>query len=67
MEIDNAKQTYTVGEAAEALGIGRGLAYDLVAQGKIPHLRLGRRIVIPKAALDRILGEGGRIQNSTDE
>ena len=38
----------TVGEAARPLGISRGLAYDLVRQGEIPSIRLGRRVVVPR-------------------
>jgi excisionase family DNA binding protein len=33
------------------LGISRAFAYELVARGEIPVIRLGRRIVIPKAQL----------------
>jgi excisionase family DNA binding protein len=47
--------TLTVEEAAELLGISRGLAYQLVAQGDIPSVRLGRRIVVPRRALDALL------------
>lgn len=49
------RSTYTVVEAAHVLGIGRGLAYDMVRQGQLPSLRLGRRIVIPAPALDALL------------
>lgn len=38
------------GEAAELLGISRALVYELCARGEIPHLRLGRRVVIPRRA-----------------
>ena len=48
--------TIKVEEAAHILGIGRQTAYDLAAQGKLPGaLRLGRRIVVSKKALDRFL------------
>ena len=49
----------TVDEAAAALGISRGLAYQLVRQGDIPSLRLGRRIVIPRHALEAKLNAIG--------
>jgi len=49
------RQTVTVEQAAQALGVGRNLAYELVRTGKLPSLRLGRRIVVPRAALDRLL------------
>lgn len=47
--------TLTVEEAARALGIGRASAYDAVERGDIPAVRLGRRIVIPRLALERML------------
>jgi excisionase family DNA binding protein len=42
---------FTVAEAGELLGISRAFAYELVARGELPVIRLGRRIVVPKAAL----------------
>ncbi|MGO9558272.1 MAG: helix-turn-helix domain-containing protein [Acidimicrobiales bacterium] len=41
----------SVCEAAKLLGISKDLAYDLVARGELPSLRLGRRIVVPTKAL----------------
>lgn len=48
--------TVSVEEAAALLGIGRTLAYELVRQGKIPSIQLGRRVVIPLAGLDALIG-----------
>jgi excisionase family DNA binding protein len=48
--------TLTVEEAAAALGINRGLAYALAREGKIPSVRLGHRLLIVRAALERMLG-----------
>jgi excisionase family DNA binding protein len=42
---------FTVAEAGELLGISRAFAYELVARGELPVIRLGRRIVVPKPAL----------------
>ena len=42
----------SVEEAAELLGISRDLAYDLVARREIPSVRLGRRLVVPRRALE---------------
>ena len=47
--------TPTVEEAAARLGISRTLAYELVRQGKIPSLRLGRRRLAPVHARDLML------------
>ena len=46
----------TVPEAARLLGISRTHAYELVARGELAHLRLGRRIVVPKHAIETMLG-----------
>jgi len=50
-EADGSRLVLTVAEAADRLGISSDLAYDLVARGELPSLRLGRRIVIPRFAL----------------
>ena len=49
----------SVEEAANLLGISRSLAYELAARGELPVLRLGRRIVVPRAALERLLDAAG--------
>ena len=50
------KQTVTVREAAKLLGISRGTAYQLAKEGKLPGaLRLGRRIVVSKKAVELFL------------
>ncbi len=51
------RQTMTVSEAAKALGIGRGSAYEAVRRGDIPSLRVGRRLVVPRAAFERLLAD----------
>ena len=48
--------TFTTTEAATVLGISRTSAYELVRSGTLPSLRLGRRIVITKIALEGLLG-----------
>ena len=47
--------TITVERAAELLGISRGQGYEGVRTGEVPSLRVGRRIVVPTAALRRLL------------
>ena len=50
-------RTVDVPTAAKILGISRGVAYSLIANGKLPALRLGRRLVVPKASLEKLLQE----------
>ena len=51
------RQTLTVEEAAALLGIGRNSAYQAIARGEIPVLRVGRRLLVPRAALERRLAD----------
>jgi len=48
-------QVVTVADAGRALGISRGTAYRAARRGEIPVLRFGKRVVVPKAALARLL------------
>jgi excisionase family DNA binding protein len=45
----------SVEEAGALLGISRDLAYDLVARHELPSVRLGRRLVVPRRALEDTL------------
>lgn len=45
----------SVTEAAALLGISRGLAYELVHRGELPVIQLGRRLVVPIVALERLV------------
>ncbi len=45
-----------VQEAAEALGVSRAKAYELIAAGQIPSVKLGGCIRVPVAALERWIG-----------
>lgn len=47
--------TVTVVEAAQLLGVSRMTAYSAVREGSIPSVRIGRRLLVPKAALERLL------------
>ena len=50
---------YTVKEAASLLGISRSFASEAVQSGQIPSMRIGRRILVPKTALERFLRDPG--------
>lgn len=47
--------TMTVEEAGNLLGISRSTAYEAVRSGDIPSIRLGRRLLVPTAAVRRML------------
>jgi excisionase family DNA binding protein len=44
-------------DEAKLLGVGRGTAYEAVRQGEIPAIRIGRRVLVPRARLLELLGE----------
>jgi excisionase family DNA binding protein len=44
----------------QVLGIGRNSVYEAIRQRQIPALKIGRRIVIPRAALQRLLEGAGQ-------
>ena len=57
---------FTIPETARMLGISRGLAYELARSGQLPVLRLGKRLLVPKRALEKMLenpGDGSSSQH----
>ena len=64
MDSDRA-QVLSVEAAGRVLGIGRSAAYEAVRRGDIPSVRIGRRIVVPIRALERIL-DGALSEGSAD-
>ena len=54
MESDE-RLTLTVKEVQKLLGLSRGLIYQAIETGEIPSVRVGRRILVPKASLIRLL------------
>jgi excisionase family DNA binding protein len=49
--------TYTVAQAARRAGLSVSYYYRAAHQGLVPAKFIGRRIVVPKAALHQFLGE----------
>ncbi len=48
-------ETYSVPKAAQKLNISKNACYDAVKRGELPSLKIGKRVLVPKAALDRLL------------
>jgi excisionase family DNA binding protein len=49
------RRVVTVNEAAVMLRISRGAAYEAARRKQIPTIRIGRRLLVPLAALERML------------
>ena len=47
--------TYNVKEAAQLLGLSKNSAYQACLKGELPHLKIGKRILIPRVQLERLL------------
>lgn len=59
-----ARATYSIEEGRAILGVGRNLAYEMAHTGVIPTIRLGRRMLIPRAALEALLRAPGALGSS---
>ena len=58
----DAKSWLTVPEAAQELQIPRSRAYDLVARGDLPAVRIGERSIrVNRRELERFLLESRRV------
>ncbi len=53
---------YSPNEARKLLKISRGLIYEAIRTGQILSLRIGRRILIPRSGLERLLDEARNTQ-----
>ncbi|AGG07891.1 excisionase [Dehalococcoides mccartyi] len=56
--INGERLCLNVPEVAKIFGISRNSAYELVRQGIIPSIKLGKRIVIPRLKLEEVLKRG---------
>ena len=53
----DGRLTWTVTEAAQLLGISRASAYEAAHRGELPVRVIGRRMLVPRVALLRLLAE----------
>jgi excisionase family DNA binding protein len=55
--LEYTRDVLSVHEVQQILGIGRNAAYELIASGRLPSVRVTpRRIVVTKKALEAFLG-----------
>jgi len=54
-DFDDKRLCVNVQEAAALLGISRNLAYELVRRHELPVVKFGRRLLVPRAALEKLL------------
>jgi excisionase family DNA binding protein len=50
------RDAFSVEEAGKILGISRASAFAAAKKGGIPVIRVGKRLIVPRRALERLLG-----------
>ena len=63
--MDEKKLLLKPGEVGDALGVCRSTAYDLIAKGVIPSIRIGGTVRVPAAALREWIDQRMREQAAT--
>jgi excisionase family DNA binding protein len=58
---DLAERVLTIPEAAALLRVSERTYYAAAARGEVPAIRIGRRLVVPGAALERLLSGDDRV------
>jgi excisionase family DNA binding protein len=60
-----AERVLTVPEAARLLRCSASTYYGAARRGEVPAIRIGRRLVVPGAALARLLGGETSVQTGS--
>ena len=55
--------TISVERAGELLGLSRNSAYTAAKNGQLPVLKIGKRLLVPKVALERMLAGSSKDNN----
>ena len=62
--MNSEKLTLTVQEAAQQLGLSRNSCYNAILQNSIPHIKIGKRILIPIKSFNSMLESAGKPKES---
>ena len=57
--MENQRLTITIAETAKLLRISKGKAYSEAKLGRLPVLKFGRRLVVSRYGLEKMLKEAG--------
>ena len=59
-EADHERFVMTIPAAGRKFfGVGRSASYEAARRGEIPTVRIGRKLLVPIAAIERMLAEAG--------
>jgi excisionase family DNA binding protein len=62
----NEKLLLTVDQAAERLSVGRSLLYTRLLRGDLRSVKVGRRRLVPAAALDQFIEQLERANDGSE-
>lgn len=51
------RATLSISEVASLLGTGLNQTYEAARVGEIPTIKIGRRVLVPRAAFERLLAD----------
>lgn len=54
LDPDQQPLLLSVPDAARLLGVGKTFCWEMVYGGQLPSVRLGRRVLVPRAAIERL-------------
>ena len=57
--INEPPRCLRVDDAARVLNVGRSTVYDLIRSGRLRSIKIGRRRLVPREALDALIAGGG--------
>jgi excisionase family DNA binding protein len=58
IESQQERLTFDVPQVGRLLGLSRNNTYELVKTGHIHAIRLGKRLLVPKSEVERLLAAG---------
>ncbi|HEY8599028.1 MAG TPA: helix-turn-helix domain-containing protein [Thermomicrobiales bacterium] len=53
------RQVYSVAEVAAMLGLSKPTVQKALKRGELPSFRVGTKVLVQRAAVERLLKEGG--------
>ena len=68
-KVGKAGQAVSIEEARQALGLSRSMIYRMADDGRLPTVRIGKRILVPVLELEALLrgGPGEHLGGGEDE
>jgi Helix-turn-helix domain len=63
----DGRDAFTVEEAGKILGISRASAFAAANRGDIPTIRIGKRLIVPRRGLERMLDADDKAEKPAAE